>query len=173
MPYEDLERSLRPLVEGRAFGGGDNRIVVRRVELGDASGRVLARVEVAGALKGTLYLWGTPRVVERNGAPFVEVPDLQVAVESRDAITHLRLWVWKLLDGGLQPALRRTISLPIADRLEIARRALDRRITLVDGTPSLALVSHLWRIVPGTVVSRPGALVAHAQLVGRAELELH
>ena len=172
VPYEEVERHLRPLVEGHTFGDGDQRIVVRRVELGDANGRVLARVEVAGALKGTLYLWGTPRVVARNGALVLEVPELQVAVESRDAITHLRLWMWKLLDGGLQPALRRSLSLPIADRLETIRRSLDRTITLVDGSPSLLLHSHLSLIVPGTVDSRPGALVAHGQLIGRAELEL-
>jgi hypothetical protein len=170
--YDELARRATVELAGKHFGDGARSVTVRSLELGDAGGRALARVEVTGALSGALFLWGTPRIVERGGQPFLEIPDLETAVESRDALTHLRLWAWKVWNGGLTVALRSKLSFPLSSRLDDARRALDRRLELVPGSPSLALRIVPARVEPVAVVSRPGALVAHFVLAGRAELEL-
>jgi Domain of unknown function (DUF4403) len=167
LPTAELERRVRDALVGHVYGSGRRAIVVRGIELGDASGRVLARVDVAGALNGALYLWGTPSVVARGGRWFVELPDLQAAAETRSLIERVALWLWRLHDGGLETALRREVSLDVTDRLTAARAALTRDWPPLHG---LTLATTIDRIDPGTVESRPGIIVAHARLVGHADL---
>src|SRR5581483_5368293 len=168
LPDDELAARLRPSLVGQRFGDAGRSVEVRGLELADASGRLLARVDVTGALSGTLYLWGTPAIVYRAGRFFVEVPDLHAAAETRSLVTRVALWLWKLRDGGLEADLKRRLSFDVTDRLNDARRALTRRWPLGDTNWSLA--STLDRIVPGEVASLPGVLIVNARLVGHAEL---
>jgi hypothetical protein len=162
-----LQRVLAKALVGRRFGEG-RHVTVRRVTVGDAAGRVLVKLDVDGALAGALYLWGTPQVVERGGRFVVEVPDLQVAAETESVTAQIALWLWKQRDGGLPAEVRKRCVFDITDRVEAARRSLDR--TFKPSLSPLALTVKIDRIEPGAVLSQPGALSVHARLVGRAEL---
>lgn len=162
-----LQQVLSGALVGRRFGEG-RHITVRRVTVGDAAGRVLVKLDVDGALEGALYLWGTPEVVARNGRFVVEVPDLQVAAETESVTAQIALWLWKQRDGGLPAEVRKRCVFDVTDRVEAARRALDR--TFKPSLSPLALTVKIDRIEPGAVLSQPGALSVHARLVGRAEL---
>jgi hypothetical protein len=163
-----LQQVLSGALVGRRFGEG-RHITVRRVTVGDAAGRVLVKLDVDGALEGALYLWGTPGVVARNGRFVVEVPDLQVAAETESVTAQIALWLWKQRDGGLPAEVRKRCVFDITDRVEAARRSLDR--TFKPSLSPLALTLKIDRIEPGVVLSQPGALSVHARLVGRASLK--
>jgi hypothetical protein len=170
IPYELLAEKLRDKAVGKRLGEGKRSIVVRSVELADANGRVLIKAQVEGAVTGTVALWGTPEVTERDGRAVLTVPDLQVAVETRSWLVRFGLGAWKLWNGGLQAKLRNAIELDLTDRLEKLRRMLDGERVIEAGGRSARLISHLSRVFPAEVASRPGVLVVHALLVGSAEL---
>jgi len=168
MPAAELERRLAGALVGRRFG--DRRhVVVRAVHVADATGRLLVKLDVTGAIDGALYLWGTPTVRARDGRFVVEVPDLRVAAETESLTTRLGLWLWKQRDGGLEAEVRRRCSFDVTGPVEDARRALGR--TFRPAASPLALSVQIDRVEPGVVQSQPGALTAHARLVGRATLQ--
>jgi hypothetical protein len=170
IPYYELRARLAPLILGKRFGESRHALTVERLELGDAEGRVLAQVTVRGALRGTLYLWGTPRVRERDGRLMLEVPDLDVAVETRSALERLKLGLWQLAGGNLPALLRRTLTLDVTDQVRGLERALSRSRVLTTEPRRLVLTTELRRIEPGRARSIPGALVAYPLLVGMATL---
>jgi hypothetical protein len=130
---------------------------------------MLVRAQVSGAVRGVLYLWGTPEIAERGGRAVLSVPDLQVAVETRDWLTRLKLAAWRAFSGGLESYLRARLTSDVTAQLDEARRALSRPFDL--GEHARLRVT-LDRVEPGAVSSLPGALVAHARLRGAAALDL-
>jgi hypothetical protein len=159
---DEAERRLALEVVGRAFDG----VIVRRVQLADAEGRVLVRAEVGGRLRGTLYLWGTPTGVVRDGRARVEVPDLRLAVETRDLLARIAI---AFLHERLTEKVRRALSFDITDALARARRALPQRRALGDHA-TLALAPDAVELA--TITTAPGRLVARARVSGRATLDL-
>ncbi len=167
--YDQLGERAAPSLRGKSFGEGKQRVNLRQVTFGDAEGRVLARAQVDGAIAGTLFLWGTPAISEREGRFTLAVPDLQVAVETRDLLTRMKLWLWDRHDGGLANWLRGKLTVDITERLTAARAALTGRRELL---PSVALVTSFTQVLPSKVASRPGALTAKVVLIGTAELQI-
>jgi hypothetical protein len=172
VPYAELKARVAPLLVGRSFGEGGRTLTLDGLDLGDAGGRVLVRVPVRGALTGTLYLWGTPAVVEENRRWVLRVPDLQVALESRSFLQQILLFAWSLKDGGLEAMMKAKLTVDVTDRLAEVRAALSGRHELASGPPTPVLTTTLTGIRPGEVESRPGALVLHPLLVGRADLTI-
>lgn len=186
IPHADLTARLAPIVVGRRLGDpGGPSLVVDRAAVGDASGRALVKLEVHGALDGSLFLWGTPQVAPRPGlAPpgrlFLSVPDLQVAAETESFLQKIKLAAFNLWDGGaIAVRLREQLALDVTDQLEQVRLALSGRYGLrggawaqLAGLQGLALTTSLSAVRPVEVESRPGLLVIHALLVGQATLSL-
>jgi hypothetical protein len=169
VPYDQLAERAGPSLRGKTFGEGKQQVTVRDATFGDSQGRMLARVTVDGAITGALFLWGTPAIAARDGRYLLSVPDLQVAVETRDVLTRMKLWLWEKHDGGLAHWLKPKLSVDITERLESARTALTGRRELL---PQVALVTRFTDVRPAQVMSRQGAAIARVMLVGSAELEL-
>src|SRR5206468_10577329 len=106
----ELNRQAARAFVGKRFGEGRKSIDVRAVEVGDASGRVLVRLDVTGGLVGTLWLWGTPRVTLDGEKYMLTVPDLQIAVETRSALMRFALAAWKLWNGGIENPIRKQLT---------------------------------------------------------------
>jgi len=172
VPYSDLQARVAPQLVGHRFGDGDHSVTVEGFEAGDASGRVLARMPIRGALTGMLYLWGTPAITQEGDRWVLSVPDLHVAVESQSFATQLALLVLQFKDGGLETMMRSLLKVDVTDRIEKARAALSGPRTLSAGPPAAVLTSTMTRIAPGDVGSRPGTLLLSPLVTGQAELSL-
>jgi hypothetical protein len=169
--YDTLAAKAAGQLIGRVLGEGRDSIIVRGLELADAQGRVLVKMQVDGRIQGTVALWGTPTVTQHEGRWLLTVPDLQLAVETRSLLTRLGLGAWNLWNGGLQAKLRRELVVDVTDRLEQLRAMMDRDLALPVRDRSIVLSARMHQILPQEVTSRPGAMVANALLVGRAAIK--
>lgn len=168
--YDDLAAKAAPALKGKRFGDADHGVVVDAIELGDASGRLLAKLKVHGALDGDLYLWGTPVIAQERGRYILRVPDLQVAVETKSILQNIALGLWNAVGDGLAGVLKEKLVLDLTDKLAQARAAMSGRKELSVGPVTTVLTTKLDKIKPGDVSSRAGALVVQPVLVGEAEV---
>jgi hypothetical protein len=170
VPYTDLQSRVAPELVGHSFGSGDHAVTIEGFEAGDASGHVLARMPIRGALTGMMYLWGTPAVTQEGDRWILGVPDLHVAVESQSFATKLALVVLEFKDGGLEKIVREKLRLDVTDRVRQVQTALSGTRTVSSGPPVVSLTTTATRVLPGQVGSQPGALVAQPVVSGRAEI---
>lgn len=180
VPASALEARLRPQLVGKRLGGGATAVTVTGLQVGDASGRVLLKLDVVGAFTGAVFLWGTPEVRQEGDAYLLRVPDLRLAAESQSAIENLKLQLAQLWEGDLAARLREQLVLDVSRPLAEARQGLSGTLQLqgggwqqVAGTlggRGLSLNSNIAQIVPQAVISQPGVLVVHTLLVGRLRL---
>ncbi len=173
IPYSELQARAAPELVGHSFGDADHKVTIEGFEAGDASGRVLARMPIRGAVTGMLYLWGTPAVVQQGDRWVLEVPDLHVALESQSFLTQLELAVLEFKNGGLETMMKSKLTLDVTDRIAQARAALSGTRTLTSGPPMVSLTSTMSRILPGQVGSREGVMVAQPIVSGQAEIGVH
>jgi hypothetical protein len=120
---------LRTALVGRRIRAGRRFITVRDAQLlGIGGGRAALGVTLGGAIRGRVFLTGTPALdtVRR----VVRVPDLDFDVGSADALTAS---VLALQGEAVRDFLRERAEIPYDDALErlreIAERALNRDLT--------------------------------------------
>jgi hypothetical protein len=173
VPYAEVRARAAPLLVGRKFGNGERSVTVEDVNLGDASGHVVARVRVSGALNGTLFLRGTPTVVaEADGRWMLRVSDLHASLDTKSLVERIGLSIWNLEDGGLEAMLRSILTVDVTERLSEARAALSGHHELGTGKGRAVLTIVVTSIRPGEVISRPGLLVLNPILGGHADLQI-
>ncbi len=171
VPYTDLQSLVAPQLVGKTFGD-DHKVTVEGFEIGDASGRVLARMPIRGAATGMLYLWGTPSITQQGDRWILGVPDLHAAVESQSFLTQLELAVVEFKNGGLESLIKSKVTLDVTDRIARARTALSGSRTLSAGPPAVAMTSNMTKILPGQVGSSEGVLVLQPVVSGQAEIKI-
>jgi hypothetical protein len=172
VPYTELQGLVAPQLIGHTFGDADHKVTVEGFEVGDASGRVLARMPIRGAATGMLYLWGTPALTQQGERWILQVPDLHVAVESQSFLTQLELAVLEFKNGGLETMMKSKLTLDVTDRIAKARAALSGSRTLSAGPPAVGLISTMTKILPGEVGSREGVMVVQPIVSGQAEISV-
>ena len=172
VPYTDLQTLAAPQLVGHHFGDSDHTVTVESFEAGDASGHVLARMAIRGALTGMLYMWGTPAITQEGDRWILTVPDLHTAVESQSFATQLALVVLEFKDGGLENLLKSKLRLDVTDKINNARTALSQSRTVSAGPPQVTMSTKAVKILPGQVGSREGALVAQPIVSGQAEVSV-
>lgn len=180
VPARDVEALLRPQLVGKRLGGGATAVAVTGLQVGDANGRVLIKLDVIGAFTGSVYLWGTPEVREQGGRFQLQVPDLRLAAESESAIQNLKLSLVQLWEGDLAARIRQQLVLDVTQPLHDVRSQLTGTLALQGGSwqqaagllggRGVALSSTISQVVPQAVISQPGVLVVHTLLVGRLRL---
>jgi hypothetical protein len=180
IPSADLQAPLTAAIVGKRYGSGKNAVTVNGLQLGDASGQAMVRLDVSGAYNGQLYLWGTPQVSSENGRFILGVPDLRVAAESTSRLEELKLNLYQLFDGDLASKLRPHLRSDITDKLTQVQKQLTGNLEVnrsmwqqqmggaagILGLQSMSLSSQLQEVRPLGVESRPGLLVAYLELVG-------
>lgn len=182
VPARDLEARLRPQLVGKRLGGGATAVTVTGLQVGDASGRLLLKLDVIGAFTGAVFLWGTPEVRPEGSAQVLRVPDLKLAAESQSAIENLKLSLAQLWEGDLAARLREQLVLDVTKQLTDARQQLSGTLALQGaswqqvastlGGRGLSLSANITQVVPQAVISQPGVLVMHTLLVGRLRLNV-
>lgn len=185
VPATDLKAVLAPQLVGKRLGSAAQSLLVQSVEVGDANGRVLLRLDVAGIYSGSLFLWGTPQLVLENGRQILHVPDLQVAAESSSKLQDLKVALYELIEGNLADKVRPHLRLDVTDRLTEAQRSLSGTLRLQGGAwqsvqplaqavsvSQVALQTDLSQVLPLGVEAKPGVVVAYVLLRGRSLLEI-
>jgi Domain of unknown function (DUF4403) len=139
-----------------------NTVTIERAKASDVNGRSLLSVETSGAVTGTLYYWGTPRLEHEGNV--ITIPDLQMATETKIALDEVRAGYWQMIDDELGPRLRQ------ASTIELARQIGDMKTALSGQHKSggLAMDLLVGRQEAGQVSSTKDALVADVLLEGTA-----
>ena len=171
IPYTELQTLVAPQLVGHSFGD-DHKVTVEGFELGDASGHVLARMPIRGAVTGMIYLWGTPAIAQQGDRWILSVPDLHAAVESQSFLTQLELAVVEFKNGGLENMIKSKVTLDVTDRITQARTALSGSRTISAGPPVVGLTSTMTKILPGDVGSQQGVLILQPIVSGQAEISI-
>lgn len=185
VPMSDLKSMLGPQLVGKRLGSAAQSLLVQGVEVGDANGRVLLRLDVAGIYTGALFLWGTPKLVSEGGRQILQVPDLQVAAESSSKLQELKVAAYELVEGNLADKVRPHLRLDVTDKLAESQRALSGTIKLQGGAwqnvqpaaqalgiSQVALQTDLSQVLPLAVEAKPGVVVAYVLLRGRSLLSI-
>jgi hypothetical protein len=183
VPMTDLTALLSPQLKGKRLGTGAQSLIVQGVEVGDASGRVLLRLDVAGIYTGSLFLWGTPQLADEGGRHILHVPDLQVAAESNSRLQDMKVALYELIEGNLADKVRPMLRLDVTDRLASVRQSLSGSLKLQGGAwhsvapvaqavgvSQVALQTELSQVLPVAVEAKPGVVIAYVLLRGRSML---
>ncbi len=180
VPTTELRTKLAQALLGRRLGQGPRALTVQAVEVGDAAGRVLVRLDVQGGYNGAVYLWGTPQVRINGDRYVLEVPDLQVATESTSRLEDTKIALYELVGGNLADQIKPQLQLDVTAPLVQAKAALSGTLQLdrktwqsvpgLGGITGVAMISTMNQLLPQQVESRPGVVVLYVQLVGRMQL---
>lgn len=185
VPATDLTALISAQLVGKRLGSSGQSLLVQGAEVGDANGRVLLRLDVAGVYTGALYLWGTPQLRSEGGRQILHVPDLQVAAESNSRLQDMKVALYELVEGNLADKVRPHLQIDVTDRLTQVQQALSGTLRLqggawqqvapvaqVIGVSQVALQTELSQVLPLAVEAKPGAVVVYVLLRGRSTLDI-
>jgi uncharacterized protein DUF4403 len=139
-----------------------NTLTIERVSASDVNGRSLISVEASGAVSGTLYYWGTPRLDHEGNV--ITIPDLQMADETKIALDEMTTGYWQVVDEELGPRLWQAVTIDLAQRIGSLKHALSGQ----HKTGGLAMELLMTHQEAGQVSSTKDALVADVLLEGTA-----
>ena len=139
-----------------------NTLTIERAVASDVNGRALLSVETSGAVSGTLYYWGTPRLEHEGNV--ITIPDLQMANETKMALDEMKYGYWQMVDDELAPRLQQAATIELAQRIGNMKSALSGQ----DKSGGLAMDLLVARQEAGQVTSTTDALVADVLLEGTA-----
>jgi len=139
-----------------------NTLTIERAVASDVNGRSLLSVETSGAVIGTLYYWGTPRLGHEGNV--ITIPDLQMANETKMALDEVKDGYWKMVDEELGPRVRQAATIDLAQRIGDMKSALSGQ----HKAGGLAMDLLMGRQEGGQVSSTKDALVADVLLEGTA-----
>ncbi len=165
VPYAVLNQQLQEKLfhqEAKLPSTFDNILTIERVVASDVNGWSLFTVQTSGAVDGTLYYWGTPRL-EHDGNVII-MPDLQMANETKVALDNMNPGYWQTIDEQLKPRLRQAAVVDLSQRIGNMKSALSGQ----HKTGGLAVDLSMGRQEAGQVSSTRDALVADVLLEGTA-----
>ncbi|ALA58628.1 DUF4403 family protein [Nitrospira moscoviensis] len=165
VPYAVLNQQLQDRLFHQSVKlpttfGGD--LLIERAAASDVNGRTLLAIDTRGAVNGTLYYWGTPRL-EQDGT-VISIPDLQMASETKMALDEAKTGYWHMMDQELRDRLRQAVQIDLAQRLANMKSALSGQ----HKSGGLAMDLLLARQQAAQVTSTKEALVADVLLEGTA-----
>jgi len=140
---------------------GDN-LLIEHVTASDGNGRTLLSVNTSGAVKGTVYYWGVPRL-EQDGN-VISISDIEMAAESKTALDQVKIGYWQTVDLELKPRLQKAASMDLSAQMRSARNALSAQHK--NGWLQLDLL--IARQEAGQVVSTRNGLMTEVVLEGPA-----
>ena len=165
VPYAVLSQQLQEQLfhhEVKLRTSFRNTLTIERVGAYDANGRSLLSVETTGAVSGTLYYWGTPRLEHEGNV--ITFPDLQMANETKMALDEMTDGYWQVVDEELGPRLRQAATINLARRIGSMKNALSGQ----HKAGVLAMDLLMGRQEAGQLSSTKDALVADILLEGTA-----
>src|ERR1041384_4026267 len=142
----------------------NNTLTIERAVASDVNGRTLLSVETSGAVSGTLYYWGTPRLEHEGNV--IAIPDLQMANETKMALDEVKPGYWQMVDDELGPRLRLTSMIELARQIGSMKSALSGQYK----SGELAMNLLMGRQEAGEVSSTKDALIADVLVAGTANV---
>jgi len=139
-----------------------NTLTIERVVASDVNGRSLLSVETSGAVNGTLYYWGVPRLDHEGSV--ITIPDLQMANETRIALDEVKTGYWQVVDDEVGPRLRHAATIELVRRIGNMKRALSGQ----HRSGGLAMDLLMGAQEGGEVSSTKDALIADILIEGTA-----
>ena len=139
-----------------------NTVTIERAGASDVNGRSLISVGTSGAVNGTLYYWGTPRLEHEGNV--ISLPDLQMADETKMALDEVTEGYWQVVDEELRPRVRQAATIDLAQRIGSMKNALSGQYK----AGGLAIDLLIGRQEASQVSSTKDALVADVLLEGTA-----
>ena len=88
--YADLEAALNAALKGDVYTYGKKKFKIKEVHVYDGGAGMTVRVDVGGAMRGRLFLQGTPAFDPVTRA--LSVPDLDYSVETGNALVRVVDW---------------------------------------------------------------------------------
>jgi hypothetical protein len=129
----------------------------------DAQGQVLVGLTFTGSLDGTIYFWGSP-VISADGKT-VSIPDVDLAVESRNALLGI--------DASLPSSITNLFKQPLREKLMVNVEQLTlplKHLAHVGGAiPGGTFRIDEFTLMPQAVRSIPSSLQIDVLLTGKAE----
>jgi len=165
VPYAILTQQLQDQLyhqEAKLPTMFSNTLTIERAVASDVNGRSLLSVETSGAVIGTLYYWGTPRLEHEGNV--ITIPDLQMANETKMALDEVKDGYWKMVDDELGPRLRQAATIDLAQSIGNMKSALSGQ----HKAGGLAMDLLMGRQEGAQVSSTKDALVADVLLEGTA-----
>jgi hypothetical protein len=142
----------------------NNTLTIERTVASDVNGRTLLSIETSGAVSGTLYYWGTPRLEHEGNV--IAIPDLQMANETKMALDEVKPGYWQMVDDELGPRLRLTSMIELARQIGSMKSALSGQYKFGE----LAMNLLMGRQEAGEVSSTKDALIADVLVAGTANV---
>jgi hypothetical protein len=165
VPYAMLSQQLQDRLfhhEAKLPTTFSDTMMIERAVASDVNGRSLFSVETSGAVRGTLYYWGTPRL-EQEGT-VITIPDLQMADETKMALDQIKEGFWQIVDAELRPRVQQAATIELAQQIGNMKSALTGQHKL----GGVALELFMTRQEAAQVSSTRDALVADVVLEGTA-----
>lgn len=136
--YQELQKAMtQAFTGGKLYFSKENpNLYLEKPEVYASGGQLVIKVHLDGFVKkgfqiklaGDLYLTGRPEVRDN----FLEVPDIQHTVETRDALLKLKT----SLDGeAIRREVRQALRLDISARLQTVKQRLSNDLTFSQGSP--------------------------------------
>ncbi len=88
--YAELQTQLNQALRGNEYRYGNHKFRVGDIRLSGGNGRTLVRVDVSGALRGQLFLTGTPVYDADTGV--LAIPDLDYAFTTKNLLAKVGDW---------------------------------------------------------------------------------
>lgn len=127
LSFEYLGSELTKKMGGRVYPAKGEAIVIENVTLYGSGSAVVVAVRVKGAVRGTIYLTGTP--VYDEAARSFAVQNLEYTVETKQVLVKAADW---LLHSRLKDGLAERTTWPVGDRIDAAKdllaSALNRKL---------------------------------------------
>ena len=167
VPYAVLTQQLQDRLfhqDVKLLTTFNNTLTIERVVASDVNGHSLLSVDTSGAVSGTLYYWGTPRLEHEGNV--MTIPDLQMANETKIALDDVSTGYWQLVDDELRPQLRHAAAIELARRIGNMKSALSGQ----HKSGGLAMDLLMGRQEAGQVSSTRDALIADVLLEGTASV---
>jgi len=159
--YDAASAVVSSQLVGRSFSRFGRKVTVRGARFGPLNdGRVVLALTVDGAVTGTAYFVGTPKVDTTSRV--LSVPDLDFDVQTADALVKGLAWLKK---GDVVTELRRRAQIPLQPVLEETRQRVEEALNreLAQGVTLTGVVSS-GRVID--VVADHQFLVVRAEAIG-------
>jgi hypothetical protein len=165
--YADASELLRRLLKGRRIDVGGRRALIRTVELrGIGGGRVALGVTFGGAIRGRVFLIGTPTL--DTAARVIAVRDLDFDVGSADLLTAS---ADALVGASVRDFLRERAVIPDSVALAAVKRLAERGMNR-ELAPGVDLRAALTEVRGLEVIATTQHLILRASATGEATLRI-
>ena len=119
VPFIHINEIANKQMVGFQYRQGKNLIEVKEVFLFGSGGKIVVALNIAGTIKGTIYLSGKPYYDRETSS--LRVKELDFDIRTKNVLIRSASWIFH---QNLLQTLEQQLSFPIGDQLQSARTQL-------------------------------------------------